>query len=82
MRKKELYKDKLNSDAKILYAFLLDRLTVSSENNWANEKGEVYLIFRRQELQQKLGLFEKTCIKAFKQLSKCELIEKKATQEL
>ena len=43
----ELYKDKLNSDAKILYAFLLDRLTLSSKNNWINEKGKVYLIFTR-----------------------------------
>ena len=73
----ELYKDKLNSDAKILYAFLLDRLTLSSKNNWVNENGEVYLIYTRQELQEKLGLSEKTCIKAFKQLNDCKLIFEK-----
>ena len=73
----ELYKDKLNSDAKILYAFLLDRLTLSSKNNWINEKGEVYLIFTRQEVQEKLGLSEKTSIKAFKQLNDCKLIFEK-----
>ena len=29
-----LYKDKLNSDSKLLYGFLLDRLTLSQEHNW------------------------------------------------
>lgn len=28
----KLYKEKLNSDSKILYAFLLDRLSISQKN--------------------------------------------------
>lgn len=33
-----LYKDKLNSDSKILYAFLLDRLSLSQKNHWIDEE--------------------------------------------
>ena len=40
------YKDKLNSDSKILYAFLLDRLSLSQKNHWIAEDNNVYLIFR------------------------------------
>ena len=72
-----LYKDKLNSDSKILYAFLLDRLSLSQRNNWVDEDKNVYLIFTRQEVQDKLGLSEKTVIKAFKQLSEVKLIADK-----
>lgn len=72
-----LYKDKLNSDSKILYAFLIDRLSLSQKNNWVDEDKNVYLIFTRQEVQDKLGLSEKTVIKAFKQLSDVKLIADK-----
>lgn len=72
-----LYKDKLNSDSKILYAFLLDRLSLSSKNHWIDEHKNIYLIFTRQEVQEKLGLSEKTVTKAFKQLADADLIEEK-----
>lgn len=51
-----LYKDKLNSDSKLLYGFLLDRLSLSLKNNWCDENGNVYLIFTRKEVQEKLCL--------------------------
>lgn len=72
-----LYKEKLNSDSKILYAFLLDRLSLSQKNHWFDEFGRVYLIFTREEVQDKLCLSEKTVTKAFKQLSEVNLIAEK-----
>lgn len=72
-----LYKDKLNSDSKILYAFIIDRLTLSQKNNWIDSENNIYLIFTRQEVQNKLGLSEKTVIKAFKQLAEAILIFEK-----
>ena len=51
-----LYKDKLNSDSKILYAFLLDRLSLSQKNHWINDERNIYLIFTREEVQEKLKL--------------------------
>ncbi len=72
-----LYKEKLNSDSKILYAFLLDRLSLSQKNHWFDKFGRVYLIFTREEVQDKLCLSEKTVTKAFKQLADTNLIAEK-----
>ena len=71
------YKDNLNSDSKILYGFLLNRLTLSAKNNWIDEDGNVFLIFTRKEVQDKLNLSDKTVTKAFKQLSDVNLIYEK-----
>lgn len=68
------YRDKLNSDSKILYGFLLNRLTLSAKNNWIDENGNVFLIFTRKEVQKMLNLSDKTATKAFKQLNECKLI--------
>lgn len=72
-----LYKDKLSSDSKLLYGFLLDRLSLSLKNNWCDENGIVYLIFTKKEVQEKLCLSDKTVTKAFKQLTDCKLIYEK-----
>ena len=71
------YKDKLNSDSKILYGFLLNRLTLSKRNNWFDEEGNVFLIFTRKEVQNLLNLSDKTATKAFNQLKECKLINEK-----
>lgn len=71
------YKDKLNSDSKILYGFLLNRLALSKKNNWFDEEGNVFLIFTRKEVQELLNLSDKTATKAFKQLKECKLIYEK-----
>ena len=72
-----LYKDNLNSDSKLLYGFLLDRLTLSQINHWQDKDNNVYLIFTREEVGEKLNLSPKTVTKAFKQLIKINLIEEK-----
>ena len=71
------YRDNLNSYSKILYGFLLNRLTLSAKNNWVDEEGNVFLIFTRKEVQELLGLSDKTVTKAFKQLKDCKLIYEK-----
>ena len=71
------YKYKLNSDSKILYAFLLDRLSLSQKNHWIDETNNIYLIFTREEVQDKLNLSEKTVTKAFMQLSEVGLVYEK-----
>lgn len=71
------YKNKLNSDSKILYGFLLNRLALSKKNNWFDEEGNVFLIFTRKEVQELLNLSDKTDTKAFKQLKQCKLIYEK-----
>lgn len=69
-----IYKDKLSLEAKMLYSFVLDRLTLSKKHNWINEDGDIYLIFTRNEASEKLCLSNKTTIKAFKELISVELL--------
>ena len=76
------YKDKLNSDSKILYGLLLNRLTLSAKNNWVDKDGNIFLIFTRKEVQKLLGLSDKTVTKAFKQLNECKLIYEKKQGEV
>ena len=78
---KELFKNSfyknLSSDSKLLYALLLDRLSVSMKNNWFDEYGNIYLIFSRKEAEELLNVSDKTITKAFKQLSDVKLIYEK-----
>ncbi len=71
------YYKKLNSDSKLLYALLLDRLSVSMKNEWFDEDGNIFLIFSRKEAQEKLNLSDKTVTKAFKELNDVKLIYEK-----
>ena len=73
----EKYKNKLNSDSKILYAFLLDRLSLSQKNHWIDEDNNVYLIFTREEVREKLNLSDKTVTKSFKILMEVNLVQEK-----
>ena len=60
--------------AKVTYAFLLDRLELSRTNNWYNEKGEVFLIFTREELMGELCISRVTVTKVFKELNEVGLV--------
>ncbi len=68
------YKD-MCIDAKLLYGLLIDRLEQSMENNWINEKGELYLIFTRDKIEKILQISDNTCAEAFKNLGEAELIK-------
>ena len=64
----------LSSDAKLAYALLYDRLSLSKLNAWTNENDEVYLIYTREEIAVDLGLTYKKAISAFKELVDAQLI--------
>lgn len=49
------FKKSLSAEAKVLYALLRDRFNLSCKNGWVNEKGEVYLIFPREEMCDMIG---------------------------
>lgn len=70
----EKYK-KLSIEAKVIYAFLLNRMNLSRMNKWINDKGEIYLIYTRKEIQSKLNLSDKPVTRAFKELRESDLIK-------
>lgn len=70
----EKYKD-VSVEAKVIYAFLLNRMNLSRINKWINDKGEIYLIYTRKEIQNKLNLSDKPVTRAFKELRETNLIK-------
>ena len=70
----EKYK-RLSIEAKVIYSFLLNRMNLSRMNKWINDKGEIYLIYTRKEIQSKLNLSDKPVTRAFKELREANLIK-------
>ena len=66
---------KLSNDSKVLYALLKDRHNLSITNNWINERGEIYLLFKRENMQEMLNLSKPTITKAVNELITAGLIE-------
>lgn len=48
-----------------------------SKNHWIDDERNIYLIFTREEVQEKLNLSDKTATKAFKQLNNVGLVQEK-----
>ena len=72
--KNEIFK-KLSDSAKILYALLRDRISLSVKNNWVDEKGRVYIIFTLAEIMDDLGCADQKATKSMKELQKIGLVE-------
>lgn len=60
---------KLSAEAKIAYILILDRLKISKINTWINEEKELYLLYKRDELAQILGVCKKTIVKILKEFN-------------
>ena len=71
------YKTTINNDAKMLYALLLDRMELSRTNGWIEDDGTIFLIFKREDLADMLGICSTTVWRAIKQLKEVGLIEEK-----
>jgi DNA-binding transcriptional ArsR family regulator len=65
----------LSNDTRVLYMLLKDRHELSVKNEWYNKKGEVYLIMKRDEMEEMLNLSAPTIRKAINELKKLNLIE-------
>ena len=71
------YKD-ISSEAKVLYGILLKRMELSARSGWLDEKGRVYIIFRLEEIMEKLNCADNKATKLMDELeAKAGLIERK-----
>ena len=68
------YKD-MSLRAKVVYALIFDRRSLSLENNWYDKNGDVYMYFTNQQMMDKLNCSEKTIISSKKELEKYGLIK-------
>lgn len=71
------YKNILSTDAKLLYALLLDRASLSAQNGWLAEDGRVFLYFTVAEASKNLSFGNDKIIKLFKEIEDAGLIERK-----
>lgn len=69
------YRCKLNSDDKLVYSLLLDRMHLSKKNNWVNEKNQIFLLYSKENVADMLGISERTVYKCFKNLEELGLIK-------
>lgn len=67
----------ISNDAKILYTLLKDRHRLSLKNHWIDSDGNVFLICRRQTMEQLLHKSNKTTLKIFQELLDCGLVSEK-----
>ena len=68
------YKD-MSLRAKVVYALIFDRRSLSLENNWYDKNGDVYMYFTNQQMMERLNCSEKTIISSKKELEKYGLIK-------
>jgi hypothetical protein len=69
--------NKISNNARILYALLLDRHRISVKNNWFDDNGEVYIYFKREEMESQTGLSKVTVLKVMQELKDFQLVEER-----
>lgn len=70
-----IFKEKLTNDARVLYSLLRDRHQLSLKNNWVNERGEVFILFSRKNMQDMLGISKNPTKNAIDLLKKYNLVQ-------
>lgn len=70
---KVLFTDKehfgsLSNDARILYGFLLERMSLSRKNNWIDKHNRVYIIFPVEEIEESLDVGHEKALNILKEL--------------
>ena len=64
----------LSDKAKQIYMFLFDRRTLSIQNKWFDEKGDVFVYYTNEQLMEKLNCSKPTIISAKKELADMQLL--------
>lgn len=67
----------LSSDAKVLYAILLDRMSLSMKNGWLDDENKVFIIFTIEEIEETMNIGRNKAINIMKEIQDFGLIEKK-----
>ena len=67
----------LSVEAKILYAFLLDRLTLSEKNGFLDEDGNVFVYYTNSEVCRTLCCGSQKATRLFRELEKYRLINRR-----
>ena len=67
----------ISQSAKILYALLLNRATLSQKNNWFDESGRVYIMYAIEDMAKEMHKSKTTVKAALYELKQADLLERK-----
>ena len=67
----------ISNDAKVLYALLLDRASVSRQNGYVEPDGTIRLYFTLEQAQKKLNRSRQSATRIFRELEYSGLINRK-----
>ena len=67
----------VSMEAKFVYMLLFNRFQLSKLNGWINDQGEVFVIYTRRELSERLNISEKRVSAAMNELREYQLIWEK-----
>jgi len=71
----EFVGNKLSNDARVLYTLMLDRYKLSLKNGWYDDNDEVYIYFKKEEMEHQLGLSKMTVLKVMRELKNHSLVK-------
>ena len=69
--------DGLSLTSKVAYAVLKDRLELSLKNGWHEDNGDVFFLFKQEELADVIGVSARAVVSCIKELKKFGLIDVK-----
>lgn len=75
LQDKALYQ--ITNDAKVLYAMLLDRASISRQNGYAKPDGTIRLYFTVQQAQERLHRSRQSVTRIFRVTELCGLINRR-----
>jgi hypothetical protein len=67
----------MSNDAKMAWAILRDRWTLSKKNGWFDDNGDIYFIFTQEEICKRLGVSVSKWQRVQKQLKELDLLHTK-----
>ncbi len=70
----EKYKG-IGNDAKVMYALLKDRMILSRKSGWIEGNGDIYLLFKQEELSEMLDISLSSVKRALNKLKEYNLID-------
>lgn len=78
LHKQEYFK--ISANAKLIYILFIERLGLSKQNKFCNNKEEIYIVYCQKKLCEILNKTDKTIKKAIDELIKNKLIYKEKTR--
>lgn len=72
---------KFSAEAKLLYAVLLNRVSLSKMNDWIDKQGRIYIVCTNKEVQKLMACAKDKSSKILKELETIGLIQRKKTMK-